>query len=375
MTTTTVPNLRGITLEGIPLDPTNLGIECPETRESILEDLIKMSKCKRKFVKIRNSERRGKHGPVRQFSKDEIKQIEFERMLKMVKKRRSDRTMVALAFLFDQTYGTEKWIGTEELSIHLEVPKTTSSSVMTAIDRKMGDLLERKFDEKKILRRVKDDIPFDNAKEFVEEYYRRDERKKKKVRPVKPRMKPKPTKVTKQPRSKDLMRGALMYLYAKSKLEGDEAWAVTEDVAGTLGISKRSASSLLSRIDNRMRDLLVIENIGVGGARRLRRKVEFGKELFSSPSDFAEEFYTRGPKFDKPKVEVPKVEPKPEEVVDDTERKLKELEAEVKKGVEDVAEGITKAIADILNSVDRRFDLNLNVSGEIKFRFLFGESK
>ena len=369
MTSNTVPDLSGITLEGVPLDPTNLGIECPETRQSLLEDILKMVKCKKKYTKVKNNtERRGKHGPVRRLSQDEIKQIEFERMLDMVKKRRSDRTMVALAFLFDETYGTGKWIGTEELSIHLEIPRGTSSSLMTAIDRKMGDLLEKKFDEKKILRKVKDDIPFQSTKEFVEEYYRRDQRKTKKTRPVRPRMKPQPTK---QARSKDLMRGTLMYIFAKGQLKDDESWVVTEDVAGTLGIIKRSASSLLTRIDTRMSDLLTIENIGKGGAKRLRRKLnDLGRNLFSAPREFAEEFYTRGPKFDKPKkVVVPEVEPETE-ITKEAEEKLRGLEEEIERGAEKIAEQLWQSI-----SKDRTINLNLNVTGEIKFRFLLGESK
>jgi hypothetical protein len=373
MVTSKLPNLKGISLEGIPLDPTNLRIECVETRESLKEDILNMGKCKRKYMKTKNcEERRYKHGPVIQFSQYDIKLIEFERMLDMAKKRRSDRTMVALAFLFDETYGTDKWVGTEELGAHLGIPRSTASSVMTAIDRKMGEFLERKFDDRKILRKVTKTAPFNNAKEFVEEYYRRDERKTKKA------ARRKKTKTPKVGKSNALMHGTLMFLFAKSKLEGEDAWVQTEDVAGTLGVEKRSASSLLSRIDARMRDLLDIEDIGIGGSKKMRRKVsDLGKSMFSSPKEFADEFYTRRPKFDKPKTEAPKVEAeaevKPE--LDEVEEKVKELEDEIKEVVKEAVGGFTERIVKVLNSVDRRIDLNLNVSGEVKFRFLFGESK
>jgi len=54
---------------------------------------------------------------------------------------------------------------------------------------------------------------------------------------------------------------------------------------------------------------------------------------------------------------------------------LSELEKEVKEGVERIASMAGDALVKILNNVDRKIDLNLNVTGEVKFRFLFGENK
>jgi hypothetical protein len=257
-----IPNLEGISLGGISLDPNNLPITCVETTESIKEDLREIGKCVKKHTKakyIPRTGRRGKHGPVRILSQDEINNIEFERKLQMAEKRRSERMIRALAFLFDETYGTGKLIGTAELAKHLNIPKSSSSSVMTAIDKKMGDVIEKIFDDKKILRRVIDDASFNSTREFVEEYYRRDGRKAKK----KTKVIPKPT---------------------------------TEP------------------------------------------------------------------------------EVKPDEI-DEIDQKLSELEKEIREGVENIASMSSDALVKILNNVDRKIDLNLNVTGEVKFRFLFGENK
>lgn len=371
----TTPNLKGITLDGVQLDPGNLPTTCTEIRESIKEDLQVISRGVKKHIKakyIPGTGRRGKHGPVRLLSQDEINDIEFERMLNMAKRRRSERTMRALAFLFDETYRTGKLIGTAELAEHLEIPKSSASSVMTAIIGKMGDLIEDTFDDKKILRQVRDDCPFDNARKFVEEYYKRDLRKaKKKV------VTPKPKPTTEPTKARDAMKRALRFLYAKGNAEGDEGWVESPDVAEALGITPHSASGLVSRIDTRMHDLMIIENIGVGKQKKFRRRVNMEFVRFESTEQFVEEYYKRGPAFDKkvePVVE-PIVEVEPEAKPDDIDRSLKELEKEVREGVGEIAKQATEAIAKILNTVDRKIDLNLKVTGEVKFRFLFGENK
>jgi hypothetical protein len=51
------------------------------------------------------------------------------------------------------------------------------------------------------------------------------------------------------------------------------------------------------------------------------------------------------------------------------------LEKEIREGVENIASMSSDALVKILNNVDRKIDLNLNVTGEVKFRFLFGENK
>ena len=363
------PNLKGITLDGVQLDPNNLPIVCAEIRESIKEDLQVINKGVKKHIKakyIKRTGRRGKHGPVRLLGQDEINDIEFERMLNMAKIRRSERTMRGLAFIFDETYRTGKLIGTAELAEHLEIPKSSASSLMTAIIGKMRDLIEDTFDDKKILRRVIDDCPFDSAREFVEEYYRRDKRRaKKKV--VTPEPKPKPTK------ARDAMQRALRFIYAKGSAEGDDRWVESKDVAEALGITLHSASGIVSRVDSRMHDLMIIENIGVGKQKKFRRRLNIEFVRFDTSEQFVEEFYKRGPEFDK-KVK-PIVEAEPEAKPDVIDQSLAELEKEVREGVGEIAKQATEAIAKILNTVDRRIDLNLKVTGEVKFRFLFGENK
>ena len=381
-----IPKLEGISLGGIPLDPNNLPITCVETTESIKEDLRAIGKCVKKHTKakyIPGTERRGKHGPVRLLSQDEINDFEFKRKIQMAEKERSERTMRALAFLFDETYRTRKWIGNADIAKHLDIPKSSSSGLMTSIGRKMHEFIEMKADGKKTLRQVRDDCPFTSAREFVEEYYRRSGRKAKK----RVKVTPKPT--TEPPtKTRDAMQRALRFLFATSKVEeGDARWVESKDVAKALGITIRSASGLVSRIDARMSDLLIIENIGVGKQKKYRRRVNLEFCGFKLPEEFVEEFYKRGPKFDKKVVEIPieveptveaapEVEPevKPDEI-DEIDQKLSELEKEVKEGVERIASMAGDALVKILNNVDRKIDLNLNVTGEVKFRFLFGENK
>jgi hypothetical protein len=100
---------------------------------------------------------------------------------------------------------------------------------------------------------------------------------------------------------------------------------------------------------------------------------------FESTEQFVEEYYKRGPAFDKkvePTVEAaPEVEPEAKVEAEYIDQSLKELEKEVREGVGEIAKQATEAIAKILNTVDRKIDLNLKVTGEVKFRFLFGENK
>ena len=371
------PNLNGISFEGIPLKPEDFHSSGDETAESIKEDLREMRRTKKRIKPkpkyIKGTGRRGKRSPVRLLSQEEIKDYEFERKLKMAKKRQSERTMRALAFLFDETYGTEKWIGTEHVANHLGIPKSSTSGLMTIIGRKMKDVVETKFDDKKILRRVKSDAPFNNAREFVEEFYRRDGRKAKKRKAVTPRpLKPKPKKKIK---TRDAMQRALRFIFARGQQKGKRQWVQSQDVAKALKTTIRSASGLVSRIDKRMGDLLIVEDIGVGGFKKFRRKINPETCTFATTEEFVDEFYKRGPKFDKkvePTAEAPP-EVKPE--LDEPDQKLLELEKEVREGVEAIAKKATEALAEILNAVDRRIDLNLNVTGEVKFRFLVGEEK
>ena len=384
-----IPNLEGISLGGIPLKPENLPLE-EETLESIKEDQAYMSKCKKRLKPkyIKGTGRRGKRGPVRLLSQDEINDYDFKRKIQMAKKSRSERTMRALAFLFDETYKTGKWIGTEDVAKHLDIPTSSTSGLLTNISRKMHDFIELKPDNKKILRQMKDDCPFSSAREFVEEYYRRSGKKGKRRVKVRPKpVEPKPT-IEPLTKTRDAMQRALRFLFATSKVEeGDARWVESKDVAKALGITIRSASGLVSRIDARMSDLLIIENIGVGKQKKYRRRVNLEFCGFKLPEEFVEEFYKRGPKFDKKVVEIPieveptveaapEVEPevKPDEI-DEIDQKLSELEKEVKEGVERIASMAGDALVKILNNVDRKIDLNLNVTGEVKFRFLFGENK
>ncbi|MHA1290939.1 MAG: hypothetical protein ACTSPB_26455, partial [Candidatus Thorarchaeota archaeon] len=335
---------------------------------------------------IKGTGRRGKRGPVRILSQEEVNDYTFKRKIQMAEKKRSERTMRTLAFLFDETYRTGKWIGTEDVAKHLDIPRSSTSGLLTTISKKMHDSIELMLDNKKILRQMKDDCPFSSAREFVEEYYRRSGKKGKrrvKVRPkpiepkpIEPKpIEPKPTK------TRDAMQRALRFLYAKGNAEGDEGWIESSDVAEALGITLHSASGLVSRIDTRMRDLMIIENIGVGKQKKYKRRLNLEFVRFENTEQFVEEFYKRGPAFDKkvePTAEVePIVEVEPEAKVeaDDIDQSLKELEKEVREGVGEIAKQATEAIAKILNTVDRRVDLNLKVTGEVKFRFLFGENK
>jgi hypothetical protein len=380
------PKLDGISYGGIPLKPENLPL-CDETLESIEEDQQYMRKCKKRIKPkyIKGTGRRGKRGPVRLLSRDEVNDYTFKRKIQMAEKKRSERTMRALAFLFDETYRTGKWIGTEDVAKHLDIPRSSTSGLLTIISKKMHDSVELKLDNKKILRQMKDDCPFSSAREFVEEYYRRSGKKGKrrvKVRPPKP-IEPKPVE-PKPTKTRDAMQRALRFIFAKGKEKGDDRWVESKDVAEALSITFRSASGLVSRIGSRMSDLLVIENIGVGKQKKFRLKTNVNfLHQFKTTEEFVEEFYKRGPKFDKKVVELievppevpPEIEPevKPDDEVDEIDLKLTELEKEVREGIEKVAKGAADALAEILNAVDKRIDLNLNVTGEVKFRFLLGE--
>lgn len=384
-----IPNLEGISYEGMPLDPINLPVISNEVVESVEEDLRIMGKCKKRIKPkyIKGTGRRGKRSAVRLLSREEVNDYTFKRKIQMAENKRSERTMRALAFLFDETHKTGKWIGTEDVAKHLDIPRSSTSGLLTIISKKMHEFIELKLDNKKILRQMKDDCPFSSAREFVEEYYRRSFQKRKrrvKVRPkpIEPKIiEPKPVE-PKPTKTRDAMQRALRFLYAKSNAEGDEGWVESSDVAEALGITLHSSSGLVSRIDTRMHDLMIIENIGVGKQKKYRRRVNMKFVRFENSEEFVKEYYKRGPKFDK-KVE-PAVVAAPEielEVktdtseVDEIDESLKKLEKEVRDGVAEVAKGAADALAKILNAVDKRIDLNLNVTGEIKFRFLLGENK
>lgn len=377
-----IPNLEGISYEGVPLDPTNLPVISNEVVESVEEDLRIMGKCKKRVKPnyIPGTGRRGKRSAVRLLSREEVNDYTFKRKIQMAEKKRSERTMRALAFLFDETYKTGKWIGTEDFAKHLDIPNSSTSGLLTNISRKMHEFIELKVDGKKILRQMKDDCPFNSAREFVEEYYRRSGKKTKRRVKVRPKpIEPKPVE-PKSTKTRDSMPRALRFIYAKGK-EGDEGWLESKDVAEALGTTIRSASGLVSRIDSRMGDLLIIESIGVGRQKKYRRRINTKVfHQFKTTEKFVEEFYKRGPKFDKkvePIVEAPlEVEPEVKtDEVDEIDESLKKLEKEVREGVEEVAKGAADALAEILNAVGRRVDLNLKVSGEVKFRFLLGEDK
>jgi len=378
-----IPNLEGISYEGMPLDPINLPVISNEVVESVEEDLRIMGKCKKRVKPkyIKGTGRRGKRSAVRLLSREEVNDYTFKRKIQMAENKRSERTMRALAFLFDETHKTGKWIGTEDVAKHLDIPRSSTSGLLTIISKKMHEFIELKLDNKKILRQMKDDCPFSSAREFVEEYYRRSGKKRKRRVKVRPKpTEPKPIE-PKSTKTRDAMQRALRFIYAKSIAGGDEGWVESSDVAEALGITLHSSSGLVSRIDTRMHDLMIIENIGVGKQKKYRRRVNMKFVRFENSEEFVKEFYKRGPKFDKkvePIVEAP-LEVEPEEVktdeVDEIDESLKKLEEEVREGVEKVAKGAADTLAEILNAVGRRVDLNLNVTGEVKFRFLLGENK
>jgi len=261
-----VANLKGISLEGVPLDPTNLPTACAETLESLTEDIRNMAKCVKKHLKSKFKKgRRGKHGPVKFYNQDEIKNIEFERMLKMAETHGKYSMKRALSYLFTQTY--------------------------------------KQLDK----------------------------------------------------------------------------WVSSSDMAEALNIPIGSASGLLSRIDRRMGDLLIIENIGVGKARKNRRRIKPDCP-HATIREFVEEFYTRGQKVKTSKLKKQKKKVEPETAAAPPTPEPELTAEDLRKGFEDLAKEagdiVAKLVAEkISEAAAGKLDLNVNVTGEVKVRFLFGIDK
>jgi len=176
----------GLTFEGRPLEEFFEGKKQEEIVDHLSNNLADMRRIIRKGLRVRFKDFLKKHGRVRRFSREEIKQIEREMMLMSPNEEKpifpedprysASRILKALHLL---SFPSGEWISTGQLAEKLGILSSSTSSILSRADKLLEDLIEVNRDSSPFLRRIKLGCKFETPEAIAEEFGRRLESKKK----------------------------------------------------------------------------------------------------------------------------------------------------------------------------------------------------